>query len=373
MQIKPVKPSIETDRLRIVNPYLDRQSLLDNFSESGVDSLVVASLRAHLGEMARLTSSMDNVLAAAAQSPGMVVDAVQEFARQVVPRWHFAMLNDTERNDALVVALERRVRPGSHVLDIGSGTGLLAMMAARAGAGRVTSCEANPMLAEIARHVVDAHGMSDVITILPKMSTQIRVGEDIDQPADLIVSEIVDCALIGEGLLPTIRHARTNLLISGGQIMPASGRLLGFLVESKAMAGLNRVGLAGGYDVRALNLTATQGHLPVRLRIWPHRVLCEPVELARFDLLHDPLDDSARRVSLPVAADGEAHGLVVWFELDLGAGVVLRNSPENICSHWMQALVPFERPLPVEAETNIEVNLWWLSDRLFAKPRVSDS
>src|SRR5262249_45946357 len=61
--------------------------------------------------------------------------ALSRLAVRTVPRWHFAMLNDSERNDALAVALERVVRPGSHVLDIGSGSGLLAMVAARAGAG----------------------------------------------------------------------------------------------------------------------------------------------------------------------------------------------------------------------------------------------
>lgn len=366
VQSKPWETPIGTEQLRVVDPHHDRRTLLDNFPDSAVDSLVAAAMQAHISEMARLASSLDNVLAAAAKSPKLVADAVQEFARHVVPRWHFAMLNDTERNDALVVALERRVRPGSHVLDIGSGTGLLAMMAARAGAARVTSCEANPLLAEIARQVVHAHGLSDVVTIIPKMSTDIRVGEDIERPADLIVSEIVDCGLIGEGLLPTMRHARANLLAGGGELMPASGRLVGFLVESSAMAGLNRVNSAGGYDVRAFNITTTRGHLPVRLRIWPHRPLCEPMELVSFDLLRGSLDDGSRRIEVPVVASGQAHGLVVWFELDLGAGIVLRNSPENLCSHWMQALVPFERPLPVAAETTVEVRLRWSGSRLFA-------
>lgn len=47
------------------------------------------------------------------------------------------MLNDHEGNDALAVALERQITPGSRVLDIGSGTALLAMMAIRAGAAQV--------------------------------------------------------------------------------------------------------------------------------------------------------------------------------------------------------------------------------------------
>ena len=51
-------------------------------------------------------------------------------------RWHFGMLNDAERNTAYDRALRARVRAGDMVLDIGAGTGLLGMMAARAGAAR---------------------------------------------------------------------------------------------------------------------------------------------------------------------------------------------------------------------------------------------
>lgn len=54
---------------------------------------------------------------------------------QVVQRWHFGMLNDWERNNAFYDALRALVQPGSFVIDIGAGTGLLGMMAARAGAG----------------------------------------------------------------------------------------------------------------------------------------------------------------------------------------------------------------------------------------------
>src|SRR5262249_3817977 len=148
------------------------------------------------------------------------------------------------------------------------GTGLLAMMAIQAGAGRVTTCETNPLLAEIAQQVIRAHGMDKHISVIPKSSTELAVGRDIDAPADLVVSEIADCGLIGEGMLPTMRHARRHLLADGGQLLPQSARLFGFLLESPVIVGLNRVSGAAGFDVRLLNVAATQGHFPVRLNTW---------------------------------------------------------------------------------------------------------
>jgi predicted nicotinamide N-methyase len=339
--------------------------------ELGGLRLALASVRARRSEINRALSATEDMLAAVSapeRAPdGGLADGIRATAMRSVPRWHFAMLNDHERNGAFSLALQRRVRPGSHVLDIGSGTGLLAMMAVRAGAGRVTTCEADPLLAEIATRVVAQNGLSDVITVLPRMSTDLRAGVDLP-PADLIVSEIVDCALIGEGILPTIRHARQHLLAPGGTLLPERGRLLGALVESNVVAGLNRVSSAGGFDVRLLNALATPGHFPVRLRTWPHRLLSEPVELVRFDFARDPLTDGERAVAVPVTTDGQAHALVSWFELELAGGIALCNAPTNYGSHWMQAFSPFEEPVKLLAGGTYEVRLRWRDQQLSVRP-----
>lgn len=337
-------------------------------SVSGHSKLDIASVLAQLDDVQQALSTTRDILEQMVDGTPTKPAPIHRSAIRTVPRWHFPMLNDVERNDAFVVALERTVRPGAHVLDIGSGTGLLAMMAVQAGAGKVTTCEANPLLAEIARQVIEAHGLSDVITVVPKMSTALRVGEDLDQPVELVVSEIVDCGLIGEGLLPTIRHARAHLLRPGGQLLPRAATLRGALVDSAAVSRLNRVSTAAGFDLRLLNGVATQGHFPVRLSTWPHRLLSDDVELAAFDLMRDPLvDEDQRTAQLPVATDGLAHGVVAWFELELGGGVVLRNSPDNLGSHWMQAFVPFDNPLKVWAGSVVEITLRWQAERLSAQ------
>jgi predicted RNA methylase len=324
-------------------------------------NLIMAALRTNQHALGRL-SAMPGSLDWASETD----ELISRVGRHTIPRWHFPMLNDRDRNEAFVTAIERQVVPGSHVLDIGSGTGLLAMIAARAGAGRVTTCEANPLLAEIARQVIAVNDLSDVITVVPKMSTELRVGRNLPRRADLIVSEIVDCGLIGEGLLPTMRHARTHLLAPGGTLLPKSARLFGFLVESDTVNGLNRVTTAAGFDLRLLNMVATRGHFPVRLQTWPHEVLSSTVELASFDLTADPLDDGQRRIALPVVTTGIAHALAVWFEMDIGSGVTLRTPPDGE-SHWMQALVPLPTPRPIAAGDEITIDFEWRDQRLFIR------
>jgi type II protein arginine methyltransferase len=325
--------------------------------------LLAASLHSLFHEVRELADQASLICESLA-SDAPTAEAFARAAVRSVPRWHFAMLNDTERNTALVEALERILPVGATVLDIGSGSGLIAMAAIRAGARRVITCEMNPLLAEIARQNIEAHGMSDAITVISKPSYLLRVGRDLPAPVDVLVSEIVDCALIGEGLLPSIRHARAHLLAPGGLMLPSAARLYGQLLHSEAVLALNRVDKASEFDVSLMNAVATSGHFPVRLNTWPHRMMSRQVRLVDFDLSRAPLDPGARWVTFEATADGEAHGLVAWFELDLGGGITLSNAPQNTASHWMQAMALFDTPVPVRAGENVSIHLRWSDYRL---------
>ncbi len=91
---------------------------------------------------------------------------------------------------------------GPIVIDIGCGTGLLALMAARAGASHVHACEQFKPLAKVAQRVVQANDMEALVTVHMKCSSHLQVGEGLDLPckADMLVSEILDSCLLGEGV-----------------------------------------------------------------------------------------------------------------------------------------------------------------------------
>ena len=76
----------------------------------------------------------------------------------VLPQWHNAMLNDTNRNDAFAEAIKAAVTASSIILDIGTGTGLLAMMTSRAETAKVTGCESVGILAQTASEIVKQNG-----------------------------------------------------------------------------------------------------------------------------------------------------------------------------------------------------------------------
>ena len=86
------------------------------------------------------------------------------------------MLNDHDRNKFYEDALREIVTPESIVVEIGTGSGLLAMIAARLGAKHVTAIEANDHLAAIAQANFEANGLADKITVINKMSTEVKMS-----------------------------------------------------------------------------------------------------------------------------------------------------------------------------------------------------
>ena len=99
-------------------------------------------------------------------------------------------MNDDERNDAYLAALQSAITKDTHVLEIGTGSGLLSMMAARSGAEKVTTCEASPIIATTAKKIIATNGMAGTINVIAKKSNNVEVGVDLPRPADLLVSEI---------------------------------------------------------------------------------------------------------------------------------------------------------------------------------------
>ncbi|KAI3727462.1 hypothetical protein L6452_16076 [Arctium lappa] len=141
------------------------------------------------------------------------------------------MLNDAPRNRAYRNAIDRIVSKQCHVLDIGSGTGLLSMMAARAmgiddlsacskSKGMVTACESYLPMVKLMKKVLRANNMDRKIRVFNKRSDELKVGVDIASRADVLVSEILDSELLGEGLIPSLQHAHDKLLVQNYRTVP---------------------------------------------------------------------------------------------------------------------------------------------------------
>ncbi len=222
----------------------------------------------------------------------------------IAPAWHIPMVNDDERNQAYDLALRRAVKPGDLVLEIGTGSGLVAMMAARAGAGRVVTCEVLPLMGDIAREVVAKNGLSDRITVLTRKSTQLQVGTDLPERADVFVSELINIGMLSPNMIPVLQHARETLLKPDATHHPGGGDRL-WRADRGAAARPHQSGPA---DLRLRFEPARQAALPRLCADRPCRRSGAPglaaLQGAGIRLPHQHA--GARRA--PAAGDGEQRG-----------------------------------------------------------------
>lgn len=256
----------------------------------------------------------------------------------MVPPWHFAMLNDEARNDAYDRAIRAAVRPGDHVLEIGTGSGILAMMAARAGAGRVTTCEVNPALADVARQIVAANGYADRIAVVARKSTQVEVGRDLPRPADLLIMEIFDSVLVGEGVLPSLADARARLLKPEARVLPQRARVYAAAVEMPGLRRVNPIRRIAGFDLSAFAVFSNPAGQMVELGAEPHRLLTAPFAVFDFDFRRPVPEAGEFRASVPATADGTVHAVAIWYDLFLDDAITMTTAPGIERNHWKQAV-----------------------------------
>ena len=160
---------------------------------------------------------------------------------KLVPGWHVPMMNDRPRNQAYEAAIKRAVS-GTHVLDIGTGAGLLSLMAARSGARAVTTCEMVRTVAGRAQEIVQKNGFAERITVVARKSTDVRIGVEIAARADVLISEILSSDLLGEEALPSIEDAKARLIKPGARIIPAASALRGMIVGGRTLELQSHVG-----------------------------------------------------------------------------------------------------------------------------------
>lgn len=287
-----------------------------------------------------------------------------------IPAWHFEMLADTARNDAYQQALEALAKD-KIVLDIGTGSGLLAMMAARAGARHVYACEMVPELAETAREIVAQNGFADKITVISKKSQDLKIGVDLPEKADLLVSEILDAGLVGEGVLPAVRHARQELLKPGAAVIPQSATVKAVVVTLPTLGAVNPVGRIAGFDLSAFNRFRNgEEYARIHLSQTPH-ILLSPV----FSLGTLPLDNPepaipdahpAREIKdVEILKSGIAHAVCFWFELNWTEEISGSSGPEGELKHWGQAVFYPEKSKEVQQGEQIQLEIS-RSDQFFS-------
>ena len=275
------------------------------------------------------------------------------------PVEHARMLHDDRRTRDFISALTAAVRPGDVVLDIGTGSGVLAVALARAGARRVYAIEASD-IAAVAARVFEANGVTDRVTLTPGWSRQIELPER----ADLLVAEIIGNEPLEEEILETTLDARRRLLKPTARLVPHALELLArplLLPEAEirqrvfGRAALKRWRDLYGIDFRPLLAVAAkdpaystaEGEVAAT---WPP--VGPPAVLASVDLTTFQAASVRARADLVVDPPGPVNAVAVTFRALLHDGIAHTLDPWKWpSSSWATSVWALPEPADVGPES----------------------
>ncbi|KAF5180220.1 arginine N-methyltransferase [Thalictrum thalictroides] len=326
----------------------------------------------------------------------VIKEEEEEETEGYLPKSHLSstsyldMLNDSPRNRAFREAIEKTITKPCHVLDIGAGTGLLSMMAARtmlsheeADKGMVSACESYLPMVKLMRKILHLNRLEKKIRIFNKRSDELQVGVDLTSRADVLVSEILDSELLGEGLIPTLQHAHEKLLVKNPQTVPYRAITFGQLVECKYLWKLHDLHNNEAQAVDGLHLTPSGSERLICVKpqqyamhcdaISDMRLLSEPFKIFEFDFWKRPDSHGETELRISTITDGRVQAVVSWWVLQLDReGTIFystapqwislcNNSDMNWCDHWKQC-VWFVPGLGVSVSKDEEVHLQAVHD-----------
>jgi protein arginine N-methyltransferase 1 len=264
-----------------------------------------------------------------------------------------SMITDEKRMDAYVGALQQAVNTDTVVLDIGTGTGIFAMLACQFGARHVYAVDPNDAI-HIARKMANDNGYAGRITFMQELSTRLTLPER----AHVVISDLRGLLPLYEAHIPAIVDARQRHLAPGGILIPQQDTMWAVVVT--APDHYEEYAKPWRSNKYALNMEAahhTVTNIWSKGRIKPEQFLVEPQTWATLDYTTVECPNVAATVSWAVECTGVAHGLSVWFDTKLADEIGFSNAPGLPDLSYGNAFFPWPSPVPLSAGDHISVML----------------
>lgn len=272
------------------------------------------------------------------------------------------MVSDRPRTNAFAAAINEVVQPGDVVLDVGTGTGILSMFAAKAGAKKVYAVDVTD-IADVASELVKINGLSDQIQVIRGRASDL----ELDQEVDVVISEWLGNAAFGEGMLPAVLGARDRNLKPKGRMLPAKVRVLIAPLDEPFLYNAEGPGVwrerIHDLDFTSLQEAELLQGRTIQTQIDHAAVIANAQTILELDLHTGSAEDVFANCHLEFVPNRDAvlNGFCVWFEADLSPNVLLDTGPFSPETHWAQMYMPFptrpiraNEPLDVDVEFSFE-------------------
>ena len=292
---------------------------------------------------------------------------LENIEEKAVPRWHIPMMNDTQRNNAYFKAIKFAINENKNVLEIGTGSGLLSMIAIDAGAQKVVTCESNKTISEIAKKIISKNGYTDQIKVINKKSTELMIGNHLSKKADLLISEIFSSELVGEGIQTSILDAKKRLLKENGKMIPEAGEIKIALLQSHtAIEDQCFTNEINGYDFSDFNLI-TGKKFSVNLIASNISFLSDEIVALSFNFYSNEIKKKEIKIiQIPIIESGTCLGIITWNKVNLYQNIYLENKPgASKNSHWKNLIYTFKKPMKVKKGELIQIKASLLEDSVW--------
>ncbi|XP_063400596.1 protein arginine N-methyltransferase 1-B-like isoform X2 [Mytilus trossulus] len=235
---------------------------------------------------------------------------------------------------------------GKVVLDVGCGTGILCMFAAKAGASKVIGIECSGII-EYAQKIVDANKFSDVVTLIKGKVEEVQLPDGIEK-VDIIISEWMGYCLFYESMLNTVIFARDKWLNPGGMIFPDRATLYVCAIEDRQYKDekINWWDNVYGFDMSCIRKTAIAE--PLVDVVDPNMVVTNACLVKEVDIYTVQLDDLSFTAPfhLQCRRSDYIHALVTYFNIEFTKchkRTGFSTAPEAPYTHWKQTVFYFDQ------------------------------
>ena len=240
-----------------------------------------------------------------------------------------SLLGQKSRLEKFRKAIREAVKEGDYVVDLGTGSGVLAIMAAKAKAGRVTAIEINPEAIDYASRAARLNGVENVVEFV-----QCNFSDFVPNVrADVVICEMLSSMMLVEQQIPASVHAVESILKPGGILLPQDVTIFLVPVESPETWGKFRF---QEIQFPQVVQTATQE----TTRDLADMKVLESLKLMSLKQ-NTTIDETLR---FTIVDKGTIHGLVGAFEARLFGDIQLKME-----DGWKQLFIPMEQPIEVSS------------------------
>ena len=267
---------------------------------------------------------------------------------------HGSFIADRRRMTAYARVIERTVRSGSVVVDLGTGSGIFALLACRAGARQVYAIEPDDVI-QVARQLAAANGYADRIECIQARSTAVSLPER----ADVIISDLHGLLPLFERHLPVLADARRRFLAPGGVMLPRRDVIWAAVVEAPSLYG--RIVQPWDANPWAFDLGVARKMVTNVMHASANadetEFLTAPAEWATVDYLTHDNANIAAPLTWNATRAGVGHGLIAWFDTELTDSVRFSASSAQSVGVYGSAFFPWSRPVEIAENDAVRTTL----------------